>query len=211
MKKHPSVRAGQRHFLLLATSFFATLAFGQQSCLTPIYNRGTPKQAFVTEVTNWAKTAPDSVFTTNANADIYTLVKPKLAPKGWRGLAHRKAAMLEALIVLGGYESSWDWSEGIDVTNPSSSKCPNTEAGIFQTSANSMAFNVSLKTLTASACGAIDCKTFQRCTKSNHSFAIGYTALLLRYTTRHHGPLIRKGDVYAHLRLQCMLDLEKLL
>ena len=97
--------------------------------------------------------------------------------------------MLEVLRVLGGFESSWTWEEGGDVTNPASDKPCTMEAGIFQVSGDSMGIDSSLKTFVKDMTGTLDCEKFRVTTKSNHPFAIEYCARLLRFTIRHHGPI----------------------
>lgn len=200
-----------RIFILLGT---ISTSFAGSACKTKVYNRGVAPDSFLKEEIAWAKTAPDVVFAKNNNYDVYSLMAPKLGP--YRDLKHRKAVMLEVLRVLGGYESSWDWTEGVDVTNSSSlrDKCKE-EAGIFQTSANSMAFDMSLKLFFKNSCsdsvGTTDCKKFISCSKAKdkHPFAIEYTARLLRYTVKHHGPLIRKSDVYKWTSQECVKEFEK--
>ena len=100
--------------------------------------------------------------------------------------------MLEVLRVLGGFESSWDWNAGRDVTNPHSNTACTEEAGIFQCSGDSMKFDASLKNLLQAASSVTDCDTFRATTKANHIFAIEYCARLLRFTVNHHGPLKHK-------------------
>lgn len=204
-------------FLLFTTLFTTLLApvAVANPCTTKIYNRGAPPQEFVTHLISWAKSQPDSYFTTNANVDIYSLVKPKLAPQGWRDLKHRRSAAVESLIVLGAYESSYDWLEGRDWSNPSSNTACTEEAGMWQTSGNtltgSLYSGMGLKELFSKECDefksevANDCKRFIKCTKHTrkHNFATSYTWLVIRKTLKHHGPLIRKSDVYGHLRPEC--------
>ena len=88
------------------------------ACKEKVHNRGKAPNAFLDELVDWANTAPDEIFKPNQIHDIYSKVVGELGP--WQGLKHRKAAMLEVLRVLGGFESSWDWNEGVDVTNPES-------------------------------------------------------------------------------------------
>jgi hypothetical protein len=97
--------------------------------------------------------------------------------------------MLEALRVLGGFESSWDWQAGRDVRNPSSGTPCTEEAGIFQCSGNSLDFSPMLKALLVQASGDGSCESFIRTTKGDHPFAIEYCARLIRLTTKHHGPI----------------------
>ena len=160
------------------------------ACKSVVHNRGTPPDSFLNELIDWAIAAPDEIFTRNTNHDIYSNIVGDLGP--WTGLLHRKAAMLEVLRVLGGFESSWDWTAGVDTTNPNSNTPCTEEAGIFQCSGNSMSFDSSLKQLLVQATGVSDCDTFRSETKSNHKFAIEYCARLIRFTVNHHGPIKRR-------------------
>src|SRR5258705_12874321 len=102
-----------------------------------VANRGTPPNAFLTELVDWGRTEDSGRFEANDNpGDIYNLLKPILGP--WENLLHRRAAMLEVMRVHAGFESSWNWNEGVDITNQSSMKNPNgEETGIFQVSFDS--------------------------------------------------------------------------
>jgi hypothetical protein len=62
--------------------------------------------------------APDKIFSPNNKNDIYSVIKNELGP--WANDLERRAAMLEALRVLAGFESSWRWDAGVDTTNPHS-------------------------------------------------------------------------------------------
>ena len=202
------------------TTIFTT-AHAQESCKSRIYNPSKPPQAPNNHIVQRAKKSPNTYYTANSYTDVYSLVKPKLAPDGWRNLKHRRAAGIESLIVLGAYESSFDWTEGRDWSNSSSGTACTEEAGMWQTSGNTLTGDLykgmGLKDLFIKECSgypiANDCRRFIKCTKaeSKRDFATSYTWLVIRRTLLHHGPLIRKSDVYSHLRVQCMLDLEKLL
>ena len=124
------------------------------ACRKKVHDRDKPPISFLDELVDWAKGAPDEIFAPNQIHDIYTNVKADLGP--WTGLTHRKAVMLEVLRVLGGYESSWDWEEGVDTTNPNSNTSCTEEAGIFQCSGNSMDKDPSLKALLLKATGKTD-------------------------------------------------------
>ena len=178
------------------------------ACRKKVHDRGKPPIAFLDELVDWAKGAPDEIFKPNQVQDIYSNVVGDLGP--WTGLTHRKAAMLEVLRVLGGFESSWKWTEGVDTTNPNSNTSCTEEAGIFQCSGNSMNFDSSLKTLLLNATGKTDCETFKTETKANHPFAIEYCARLLRFTIRHHGP-IRDGHIKTWLRRDAVAEFEAFL
>ena len=155
-----------------------------------VLNRGFAPVAFLNELVDWGISAPDEIFSQNDRSDVYSLVREKLGP--WENDLHRRAAMLEVLRVLGGFESSWDWNAGRDETNPHSNTACTEEAGIFQCSGDLMNFDASLKNLLLAVSGVNDCDTFRATTKANHTFAIEYCARLLRFTVNHHGPLKHK-------------------
>lgn len=175
------------------------------ACKSKVFNRGKPPDAFLNEIIDWASNAPDEIFQPNNTFDIYSSVVADLGP--WKNLTHRKAAMLEVLRVLGGFESSWDWNADVDPTNPTSITACTKEAGIFQCSGNSMSFDTSLKDLVMKTTGTTDCNTFRTETKSNHEFAIEYCARLLRFTVKHHGPVKRK-EINPWLRRDAVAEFE---
>ena len=67
-----------------------------------VLNRGIPPDSFLQELIAWGRTAPDEIFAPNQNADVYSNVVGVLGP--WQGLPHRRAAMLEVMRVLAGFE-----------------------------------------------------------------------------------------------------------
>lgn len=178
------------------------------ACKQQVFNRGVPPDSFLNELIDWARQAPDMIFEKNNKHDIYSNVSPELGP--WDSLLHRKAVMLEALRVLGGFESSWDWNEGVDTTNPGSNTPCSEEAGIFQCSGNSMNFDPSLKNLLKDTSGKTDCSTFITVSKGNHKFAIEYCARLLRFTVEHHGPVKRK-DINRWLKRDAVEEFQSFL
>lgn len=177
-------------------------------CKQKVHNRGKPPNSFLDELVDWAKNAPDEIFQPNQIPDVYSNVVGELGP--WQGPLHRKAAMLEVLRVLGGFESSWDWNAGVDVMNPSSNTPCTEEAGIFQCSGNSMNFDSTLKDLLSKETGRTDCETFKTETKSNHAFAIEYCARLLRFTVNHHGP-VKHRHINEWLRRDAVAEFENFL
>lgn len=152
-----------------------------------VHNRGRPPAVFLDALVDWGLAAPDTVFERNARFDIYSSVAGELGP--WQDLLHRKAVMLEALRVLAGFESSWDWNAGVDTTNPDSNTPCTQEAGIFQCSGNSMSLSAELRQLLRDSAGSDSCEVFIVHTKRDHRFAIDYCARLVRLATRHHGPI----------------------
>ncbi|WP_211234209.1 hypothetical protein [Aliagarivorans taiwanensis] len=178
------------------------------SAKAKVHNRGRAPDDFLNLLVDWAQDAPDEIFAVNPHFDIYSVVAPQLGP--WRNLTHRKAAMLEVLRVLGGFESSWDWQAGRDTTNPSSNTACTMEAGIFQCSGDSMYFDASLKQLLYQARGSSDCDTFRDETQRNPRFAIEYCARLLRFTVKHHGP-IKRREINPWLSKEAMAEFERYL
>ena len=158
-----------------------------------VHNRGIPPEDFIADLIAFGKKATDDLFAPNDRFDIYDIIKPALGP--WESIKHRKAAMLEALRVLAGFESSWKWNEGADVTNPAENSVETWSAGPFQISANSMNLDKSLKTFTQKAIWTTDPGKFRIAMMDDHPFAIEYTARLLRINTNHNGPVKRKEIV----------------
>ncbi|WP_217897001.1 hypothetical protein [Granulicella rosea] len=192
-----------------------TRAFGQAERVKPRYvaskqrvdNRGVPPDAFLDELIAWGRTAPEDLFTPSAHKDVYANVEHALGP--WSGIEQRRAAMLEVMRVLAGFESSWNWDAGRDMTNPRSVAAATMEAGAWQISADSMHFGKDLRALVLRQVGTLDGNDFQRATKQNHPFAMEYVARLLRITVNHNGPVkdhkidpwLRKDAVAEFLQL----------
>lgn len=161
-----------------------------------VHNRGIPPDSFLEEMVNWAKTATDDIFAPNPLNDIYAKVKPELGP--YTSLIHRKAVMLEVMRVLAGFESSWDWTEGVDTSRLGSDTPENSEAGAWQVSYDARQIHPELRSMLALE-GVHDGITFQRKMKFNHPLAMEFVARLMRFNTKHNGPLY-KGDERFALR-----------
>jgi hypothetical protein len=173
-----------------------------------VANRGIPPNEFLDELVAWGKQAPDEIFARNTSSDIYSSVLNTLGP--WQGIQHRRAVMLEVMRVLAGFESSWNWNEGRDTTNPTSVTPDTIEAGAWQVSANSMNFGQELKDLMLANAGTLDSNTFQQAMKENHSLAMEYIARLLRRTTHHNGPVLRH-EIDPWLRRDAVAEFEDFL
>lgn len=154
-----------------------------------VLNRGVPPDSFLDELVAWGKDAPADIFAVNAYSDVYSSIHNVLGP--WEADPYRRGVMLEVMRVLAGFESSWNWNEGVDTNNPTSNTPTTMEAGAWQVSANSMEFGQELKDLVLSQVGTLDGVAFQRAMKSNHPLAMEYIARLLRRTTAHNGPVLR--------------------
>ena len=179
-----------------------------QGIKSRVKNRGFPPDSFLEQLIAWGRSASDDIFVRNDVHDIYSSVFGALGP--WRDNLHRRAVMLEVLRVLAGFESSWDWEEGVDTTNPTSITAETIEAGAWQNSANSMNIDPELKALIKARVGSTDGNAFQAAMKSNHPLAMEYTARLLRCTVDHHGP-VKHHHIDAWLRKQAVEEFSELL
>ena len=178
------------------------------AALAPVLNRGVPPASFLEELVAWGKAAPECIFALNNEPhDVMDLIRPALGP--WQSIAHRRAALLELMRVLAGFESSWNWNEGRDLSNPAENNPETKSAGAWQISWNSRVFGDDLITLTEAA-AIRDGTEFQKETKSNHAFAMEYAARLFRHTTHHNGPL-KRAEVLPWLRRDAVAEFQALL
>jgi hypothetical protein len=173
-----------------------------------VLNRGVPPDGFLDQLVAWGKTAPDDIFVPNAAKDIYSNVFHSLGP--WQDLRHRRCVMLEVMRVLAGFESSWNWNEGRDTSNPTSVKPDTIEAGAWQVSANSMGFGPELKALVQARVGSMKGNDFQRAMKQNHQLAMEYIARLLRRTVNHNGP-VKRHEIDPWLHKDAVTEFRELL
>jgi hypothetical protein len=173
-----------------------------------VKNRGVPPDSFLQELVAWGKSAPDEIFAPNQFSDIYSSIANTLGP--YADIPYRRAVMLEVMRVLGGFESSWNWLEGVDTNNPTSDTPDTTEAGLWQVSANSMNFGHELKDLVLAQVGTLDGTAFQKAMKNNHPLAMEYIARLLRRTTHHNGPAVRH-EIDNWLRRDAVAEFQALL
>jgi hypothetical protein len=173
-----------------------------------VANRGVPPVGFLDQLVTWGRSSPDEIFAPNPFSDIYSSVLNTLGP--WEGIPHRRAVMLEVLRVLAGFESSWNFNEGRDTTNPHSNTPDTAEAGAWQVSANAMNFGQELKDLVLANVGTLDGNAFQSAMKQNHPLAIEFVARLLRRTTHHHGPVLRH-EIDPWLRRNAVAEFQSLM
>lgn len=188
-----------------------------------VANRGVPPDQFLTELVVWAKDAADEIFSPNkVPVDIFAVIKPQLAtqmgtdPSGttilhWESFQHRKAAMLEAMRVHAGFESSWDWNEGVDTTNRTSvMNETGQETGIFQVSFDSEWIDNGHMKAFAQVHDIDTPEKFIPAMKSNHQLALEYYARLVRVNIRWAGPLVR-GEINQWLRRDAMEELQAMI
>jgi hypothetical protein len=163
-----------------------------QALYTPVFNRGSAPDNFLQTCISVVAGLPDEVFAVNANDDIYALLFPTLGP--WDGtVIQRKAAMLEAMRVHAGFESSWIFGLGLDTTNPDSVNDPRqAEAGAFQISFDSLDLDPSggLATCLARYGTVSGPETFQTLMKATPALQVEYYARLVRIGIQWAGPLI---------------------
>lgn len=191
-----------------AATLLGRSAASYDARLSPVANRGIPPTSFLDELVAWGKSAQNDLFVVNNRQDIYWQMLDVLGP--WMGPRHRRAAMLEVLRVLAGLESAWTWDAGRD-ENSKYQRTPETaEAGAWQISANSMQFGSDLVKFAVATVGSIDPIRFQETMKSNHNFAMEYTVRLLRHTTQHNGPVLRR-EIDAWVRRDAVAQFEHLL
>lgn len=168
--------------------------------------------AFLCELVEWGKQAPADIFAPNDEpGDVMGKLCGILGP--WENEMHRKCAMLELLRCLAGFESSWHWNEGVDLTNArSQAHAESQEAGIFQVSFDSLGLEHKHHTLR-------ELLTSQRITgvrdfidrmKGNHFFAFEYAARLLRINYRWDGPIVR-GEIDSSLSRAAVEEFGKLI
>jgi hypothetical protein len=172
-----------------------------------VFNRGTPPDDFLDQLVAWGKQTTDDIFAPNDSSDIYSSIFNTLGP--WQGIPHRRAVMLEVLRVLAGFESSWNWNEGVDKGSKEKKNAQTTEAGAWQVSANSMAFGQELKDLVRAHLDTLDGNAFQRGMKSDHPLAMEYISRLLRRTTKANGPVLRH-EIDPWLRKDAVAEFQEL-
>jgi hypothetical protein len=173
-----------------------------------VKNRGVPPDTFLSQIVVWGKSAAEEIFVPRKDdpeeTDIYTSIKLELGP--WQSLLHRRAAMLEVMRVLAGFESSWKWNEGVDITNKSSlNDIKHEEAGAWQVSFDSRVFGQDLRDVSPATP-----ELFIVEMKRDHALACEYIARLLRHTIRHNGPAKRK-EINAWLSPASVSEFQDLL
>lgn len=173
-----------------------------------VLNRGVPPDDFLDQLVALGEIAPDEIFAPNSVKDIYSNIVDVLGP--WQGIQHRRAVMLEVMRVLAGFEFSWDWKAGADITNPTSVTPTTTEAGAWQVSANSMNFGQELKDLVLAKAGSSEGNDFQRAMKQDHPPAMEYIARLLRRTVNHNGP-VKRHEIDPWLQRNAVAEFQQLL
>ena len=167
-----------------------------------VFNRGVPPNSFLTELVEWGRKAPGDIFAPNPFDDIYGKITYELATEvhdtdgshyTWESALHRRAAMLEVMRVLAGFESGWDWEEGVDTSKSVSNTASNAEAGAWQTSYDARTTAPGLVEMLSRA-GIKNGIAFQRKMKEDHEFAMEFVARLMRKNARHNGPLYKGAE-----------------
>lgn len=188
-----------------------------KNLLLPVKGRGKPPVAFLDELVAWAKKAPLDIFAPNNDPeDVYNRLLPILGP--WKSREHRRAAMCELLRCLAGFESSWNWNEGVDKTNKTSMRLiTGQETGIFQVSYDSLGLDLTggdkdddLHRCVLRYCGTLNIQTFIDKMKSDHTFSLEYCARLLRNSFYWDGP-IKRHEIDSSLKKEAVDEFMALL
>ena len=192
---------------------------------TPVANRGIAPRSFLDSIVSWARTAPAEIFERNdCPRDIYAAVKAELGPfttaSGADDLVKRRAVMLEVMRVHAGFESSWNWNEGVDVTNARSlAHIEGQETGIFQVSYDSVYLGHSALLPFARERGIDAPEKFipamkrdpgAGATVPSHGLALEYYARLIRVSIAWAGPL-KSGAVNEWLKREAVEEFQALL
>lgn len=203
------------------------MSYAFAAARSKVYNRGRAPTEFLNFLVDWARDAPDSLFSVNDSKDVYSHIKYKFGP--WKSgpdfLLHRRAVMCEVLRTLCGFESSWRWEEGIDLSaNGGRSRDRHIrewEAGILQASSNSMYSYKTCKIYAAEfGIGVSDHEAFRELSMTKGVFPIQYGATILRETYRHHGPLLRtendtadpqSSSIHPYLSVDAVKEFEQAL
>jgi hypothetical protein len=182
-----------------------------------VFNRGVPPDSFLDALVAFGKSAPDSIFSQNTNYDIYSVIGNALG--ALPDFLTRRAALLEAARVHAGFESSWNWTEGVDHTNQTSlSNITGQETGVFQVSFDSTELDQGTRQL--DAClnfygVSITPEAFIVAMKSNHALAVEYYARLVRFSIRWAGPLLPihggRAAIVPYLSLPAMIEFKTLI
>jgi hypothetical protein len=132
--------------------------------------------------------------------------------------------MIEVLRVLAGFESSWDWREGVDTSRLGPDTPENAEAGAWQVSYDARRLAPELVKLLIEK-SIRNGTEFQRAMKFDRPLAMEFVTRLLRHNTRHNGPLYKgrerdairaslrgpEHSIYPWLRREAVAEFERLL
>lgn len=172
-------------------------------------NHGPTPVPFLEDIFSWAKSAPDEIFAPNEEEyDAFGLLRPA---SGWQSLLHRKATLLDAGIVHAGYESDWNWHEGVDKTNATSMENKRgQETGPWQVSFDSENLHHEAMLPFAQAHGIANVDAFIFAMKNDKHLSCEYYFRLLRISTRWAGPW-NKGWIEGHISPEAVAEWQTLL
>lgn len=172
-------------------------------------NHGPTPVSFLQDLLLWAETAPDEIFAPNNEpSDAFNLLVPV---GGWQSLAHRKATLLDAAVIHAGYESDWNWHEGVDVTNRTSmANKTGQETGPWEVSFDSENIHHAAMLPFAQSHDIANVDAFIPAMKTNKPLSCEYYFRLLRVSTAWAGPW-NKGWVAAHISSEAVAEWQALL
>jgi hypothetical protein len=174
----------------------------------PVLNRGSAPASFIRELIEWGRKAPDEIFAPNSSlVDIYALTKGTLGPWG-SDMPKRRAGMLEVMRVHAGFESSWNWSEGVDRNNQHSlAHIEGQETGAWQVSFDSIYLHGDAMLPFAMVNDIGTPAKFIIAMKESHSIAMEYYARLVRASIAWAGPLVT-GKILPELRRDALAEFQ---
>lgn len=177
-----------------------------------------PPLGFLQLLVTFLRTAPDDIFAPNDIADeIYTRIAPQLATPAsdgrhvWDDLRHRKSAIAEAARVHAGFESDWNWREGVDVTNHTSmTHKAGEEAGAFEMSFDMELLDHGYMRPFALAHGLDTPEHFIERIKADPLLDLETYFRLIRVNIAWAGPIVR-NEINRYLNRDSMQEFRQLL
>lgn len=157
-----------------------------------VLNRGTAPESFLTTMVEVFRTLRGhEMFLPDNENDVFGKAASVLGP--YTSIEHRMAVMLECMRVLALFESSCDWTEGVDTSRLGPDTPENAEAGAWQVSYDSRRLHPSLNKMLMDK-GIVNGIQFQQVMKFEKEFAVKYAALLMSHNGMHNGPLYKGAE-----------------
>jgi len=188
------------------------------------HKRKAPPKEFLQDLLQWIQKAPEFLYAVNSQPkDAFSHLRSELGITSKSSLKYRQAALFELMRVSAAMESSYDWSEGRDLS-ASNYDYYTQEAGIFQTSPNShvsykdgyyFRWQYLDKLVAKHGVGKVSIIN-QAANKAWNSLMKDYQfkdtilehhAFMLRHNYRHYGPVIDKRRVGMNLNLECLKEI----
>jgi len=160
-----------------------------------VANRGRPPDEFLTKLLAWGRAADAEIFAPRPapkgrpDLDVYAFIVSVLGP--WESMLHRRAALIETMLVHAGLESSWNQHEGKDPGNHNPDP-KSWETGLFQVSFDSTEIDHNAMLPFAVEHGIGTYGSFISLMKTDINLAFEYYARLVRVSVWWAGPFRRR-------------------